>query len=221
VKVLPGNKAEISHDWLSGTGVATLDSNRKLLHYSGAGTTYHVEVDRLAEPPDVQSIGARFADFETKSGVVKQLSVRDTMRAAIAGASFAVDYGRPLVRGRQLLGGIVPYGYVWRTGANAATQLTTSAPVTIAGIAVPPGTYTLWTVPRADGTVELVVNKQKGQWGTSYDRAHDLGRAPMKTETLATPVEQFTISITPASGRTGTLAMEWGPFRWTAPVVVQ
>ena len=72
---------------------------------------------------------------------------------------------------------------MWRTGANAATQFTTSAPITLAGMAVPAGTYTLWTVPRVKGA-ELIVNKQSGQWGTEYNSAHDLGMAHLQTETL-------------------------------------
>ena len=188
-------------------------------HYSGAQTTYDVDVTRLSEPPDVKAIGAQFAALEAKNGGVKQLSVRDTTRATIGAATFTVDYGRPLARGRELLGNIIPYDQVWRTGANAATQFTTSAPITLAGFRLPAGTYTLWTVPHATG-VELIVNKQTGQWGTGYDRSLDLGRAPMTTETLATPVEKFTISIVTADAHHGTLRMEWGPFRWTAPVVV-
>jgi hypothetical protein len=179
-----------------------------------------VEVERLATPPDVQAIGVQFAALETKDGQVKQLSVRDTTRASVGGATLSVDYGRPLARGRQLLGNIVPYDQVWRTGANAATQLTTSAPITLAGLQLPQGTYTLWTVPRASGT-DLIVNKQTGQWGTSYVRSMDLGRAPMTTETRPALVEKFTISIDSTDARRGMLAMEWGPFRWTAPIVAQ
>jgi hypothetical protein len=218
VRVLPNGKMEIEHDWLAGTGEATVDSTGHLQHYSGAQTTYHIEAERLATPPDVKPIYERFAALEAKNGA-KSLSVRDTTRASIGSASFSVDYGRPLARGRQLVGGIIPRDQVWRTGANAATQFTTSAPITLAGLRLPAGTYTLWTVPRAD-QVELIVNKQHGQWGTSYDRAQDLGRAPVASETLSKPVEQFTISIVPTDKRHGTLAMEWGPFRWTAPIVV-
>jgi hypothetical protein len=218
VRVLPNDKMEIEHDWLAGTGEATVDSIGRLQHYSGAKTTYRIEAERVATPPDVKAIGAQFAATEAKNGA-KQLSVRDTTRASIGSASFSVDYGRPLARGRQLVGGIIPLDHVWRTGANAATQFTTSAPITLAGLKLPAGTYTLWTVPRAD-RVELIVNKQHGQWGTSYDRAQDLGRAPVGTETLSKPVEEFTISIVPTDKKRGTLAMEWGPFRWTAPIVV-
>jgi hypothetical protein len=220
VRRLPGNKAELWHDWLSGVGVATLDSSHRLLQYSGARTTYKVDVTRISEPANVQAIGAAFATLETKNGGAKQLSVRDTARGSVGAATLAVDYGRPLARGRTLLGDVVPYDYVWRTGANAATQFTTSAPITLAGIAVPAGTYTLWTVPRKTGAVDLIVNKQSGQWGTEYDGSRDLGMARMQAESVSAPVERFTISIVGIDNRRGTLVIEWGPFRWTAPIVV-
>lgn len=216
---LPGGKAEIVHDWLAGTGEATLDSSGHLLHYSGTRTTYKVDVTRVADPPNVETIGQQFAALETKNGGFTQLSVRDTARATIGAATFAVDYSRPLVRGRELLGKLLPYDYVWRTGANAATQFTTSAPITVAGMRVPAGTYTLWTVPRPK-RADLIVNKQTGQWGTGYDPSHDLGMTPMSMEAATPPVETFTISITATDDRHGTLAMAWGPFRWTAPIVV-
>jgi len=109
---------------------------------------------------------------------------------------------------------------VWRTGANEATQFTTSAPIKLAGMQVPAGTYTLWTVPHTSG-VDLIVNKQTGQWGTDYDASRNLGRAMITSETLPTPVEEFTISIVPNDTRHGMLVMEWGSFRWTAQIEVQ
>lgn len=221
VKLMPSGKVEIQHDWLAGTGEATVDSANRLLTYSGARTTYKVDVNRLTELPDVKAIGDRFAATETQNGGMKQLSVRDTARATIGSATFSIDYGRPLARGRTLVGGIIPYDQVWRTGANAATQFTTSAPVTLGGMKLAAGTYTLWTVPRANGTVELIINKQIGQWGTGYNRTFDLGRVQLKVETASTPVDKFTISVLPADARHGTLAMEWGPFKWTAPIVIQ
>jgi hypothetical protein len=219
VRFLPGGKAEIRHDWLSGTGDATVDSSGRLLAYSGGRTTYKVDVERLAEPPDVKEIGDRFAAAEAKAGAAKQLSVRDTLRAVIGNASFTVDYGRPMARGRDLLGNVLPYDRVWRTGANAATQFTTSAPITIAGIPLSPGTYTLWTIPRANGA-DLIVNRQTGQWGTGYNAAHNIGTAAMTTDITETPVEKFTISIRPNGADRGELLMEWGTFRWSAPIVL-
>ena len=194
VTPLEGGKAEITHDWLSGTGEATMDSSYHMLSYSGARTTYKVKVSRLAIPPDIKSIADRFEALETKTGIVKQLSVRDTMQAQIGNAMFTVDYGRPLMRGRKLLGDVLPYDRVWRTGANAATQFTTSAPIKLAGMQVPAGTYTLWTIPHTGG-VDLIVNRQTGQWGTEYNGSRNLGIAKMTTEALSAPVEEFTISI--------------------------
>ena len=75
-------------------------------------------------------------------------------------------------------------------------------------------------MPRAKG-VELIVNKQTGQWGTSYDRSRDLGRAPMTTDAPTAPVEQLTIAIAGKDAKTGAMTMAWGPFRWTAPIVVR
>jgi hypothetical protein len=220
VRPLDGGKVEITHDWLAGTGEATVDSSYHMLSYSGARTTYKVEVSRLASPPDVKSIAERFEAQETKAGIVRQLSVRDTMRAQIGNAMFTVDYGRPLVRGRKLLGDVLLYDRVWRTGANAATQFTTSAPIKLAGIQVPAGTYTLWTAPHTGG-VDLIVNRQTGQWGTEYDGSRNLGIAKITTQALAAPVEEFTISIVSGDTQHGTLVMEWGSFRWTAPIEVQ
>jgi hypothetical protein len=218
VHMMPSGKVEIQHDWLSGTGEATIDSAYRLLNYSGARTTYKVDVTRLSTQPNVKTIGAQFAAAETKSGGMKQLSVRDTARGKIGMAAISVDYGRPLARGRVLVGGVIPYDQVWRTGANAATQLTTATAIKLAGMLLQQGTYTLWTVPRANGTVDLVVNKQFGQWGTGYNRSFDLGRAPMFTETSATPVDEFTISIHAEDTSHGKLIMEWGTFRWTVTI---
>ena len=219
VRPLPGHRAELWHDWLAGVGEATFDSAYHMLTYSGARSTYKVDVTRVSTQPDVAGIGARFAGAETNSGGAKQLSVRDTARATIGPASFMVDYGRPLARGRVLLGNVIPFDHVWRTGANAATQFTTSAPITLGGLRLAKGTYTLWTVPRENGA-ELIVNKQIGQWGTEYHLSSDLGRAALDARTVATPVEKFTISISPTDARHGTLVLEWGTFHWTAPIVV-
>src|SRR6185436_14145783 len=204
-----GGKVEVTHDWLSGTGEAVMDSGYHMLSYSGARTTYKVHLTRLATQPDVKGIAVRFEENEKEGGSVKSLSVRDTTSAQIGNATFTIDYGRPLLRGRTLLGDVIPYDYVWRTGANAATQFTTSAPIKLAGMQVPAGKYTLFTAPHTNG-VDLIVNKQTGQWGTEYNRSRDLGAARIKSEVAPTPVEKFTISIVPGDNRHGTLVLEWG-----------
>ena len=212
-------KVELRHGWLAGTGDVTVDSAGRMLSYSGMRSTYKVSVARTTAPPDVDSVATRLAAAERGTGQ-QQLSVRDTARATIGSATFTVDYGRPLARGRTLLGDVIGYDRVWRTGANAATQFTTSAPITLARLSLPAGTYTLWTVPHRQG-IDLIVNRQTGQWGTEYSRAQDLGKGPMRSESLDSPVEKFTISVEPSDARHGTLTMAWGTFRWTAPIVVQ
>jgi hypothetical protein len=213
-------KVEVYHDWLSGTGEAMMDSGYNMISYSGDQTTYKVQVKRLATPPDIKSIADRLVAKETEGGIVKSLSVRDTTRAQIGNAMFTVDYGRPLLRGRTLLGDVIPYDRVWRTGANAATQFTTSSPIKLAGMQVPAGKYTLFTAPHTNG-VELIVNKQTGQWGTEYNGALDLGVARMTSQVATSTVEEFTISIIPSDNRHGTLVIEWGSFKWIAAIEVQ
>jgi hypothetical protein len=78
----------------------------------------------------------------------------------------------------------------------------------------------LWTIPHQKG-VDLIINGQVGQWGTQYDGSRDVGKTPMQSSTLSTPVDQFTISIKPTDARQGTLTMEWGSFRWTTPIEVR
>ena len=219
--VRPGTagKVELWHDWLAGVGDVTVDSSGRLLTYSGKRSTYQVAVVRTAELPNVDAIANRLATAERQTGQ-QQLSVRDTVRATVGNATLVVDYGRPQARGRKLLGNVIDYDRVWRTGANAATQFTTSAPISLAGLALPVGTYTLWTVPHVGG-VDLIVNRQTGQWGTEYRRAQDLGKARMQSDSTETPVERFTISIEGSDARHGKLVMAWGTFRWTAPIEVR
>jgi hypothetical protein len=220
VRLLPDHRAEIRHDWLSGTGEATFDSTGRMLTYSGARSTYLVDVARVDSVPDIRPLADKWEALEKAKGAVSQLSPRDTVRANIGAASITIDYARPLARGRVLLGNVIPYERVWRTGANAATQFTTSAPIKLAGIPLAAGTYTLWTVPHPNG-VDLIVNGQSGQWGTEYNPARDVARAPMESAALSTPVDQFTISVAPSDAKHGVLRLEWGSFRWTAPIDVR
>jgi hypothetical protein len=140
------------------------------------------------------------------------LSPRDTARATIGGAHVLVDYGRPSKRNRVIYGGLVPWGEVWRTGANAATTFVTDKSLRIGGTTVPAGTYTLYTVPSQSGPWLLVVNKQTKQWGTEYHQDQDLARIPMTTSSVAPAVETFTIAIQPR-GSGGTIDLVWDTTR--------
>jgi len=156
---------------------------------------------------DVRALAAAFAARDSAGQAMGVLSPRDTIRAVVTGANLMVDYGRPWKRGRDVFGGIVPWNRVWRTGANAATQLRTDRDLVIGGVTVPAGMYTLWSLP-SQGGWKLIINRQVGQWGTQYDEAQDLARIDMQAETPASPVEQFTIAVAPdPSG--GVLRLAW------------
>ena len=123
----------------------------------------------------------------------------------------AIDYGQPHARGRRIVGNVVPFDTVWRTGANRATHLTTDVDLTIGGVAVPKGTYTLFTLPSRQGW-KLIVSRQTEQWGTAYDAAQDLARIDLRARTLSEPVESFTMWLVPAAEppARGLLRMAWG-----------
>jgi hypothetical protein len=143
-----------------------------------------------------------------------RVSPHETINADIDGSAVTIVYGRPYSKDpktgapRKIWGELVPFGKVWRTGADEATLLTTKQPLDIGGTTIPAGTYSLFTLPEANGA-KLVVNKQTGQWGTKYDEKQDLARIDMKKETADKPVDQFTMAIdkNPAGG--GTLKLTW------------
>jgi Protein of unknown function (DUF2911) len=121
----------------------------------------------------------------------------------INGKKVSIDYSAPSMRGRKIMGGLVPFGQVWRTGANAATTLKTETDLLIGGQKVPAGTYTIYSLP-GEKDWQLIINKQTTQWGTEYHQEQDLVRIPLKKEATAAPVETFKITLSPTS-----LVMEW------------
>jgi hypothetical protein len=131
-----------------------------------------------------------------------------TAEVTLAGKQITIKYSRPSMRGRKIMGGLVPYGQVWRTGANEATTLSTPLPLKIGTADVPAGEYTLWTLP-SSAVWKLIINKQTGQWGTDYDESKDLARVDMQKTSLDHPVEQFLISWNKQSDRKAELVMEW------------
>jgi hypothetical protein len=138
----------------------------------------------------------------------------------IGGKNISVDYSAPSKRGRVIMGGLVPYEKVWRTGANAATTLHTDADITIGNLAVPAGTYTLYTIPgEKDWT--LIVNTQTGQWGTQYDQSKDLGRVKMSVKPLKDTVETFLVGVKPSGAENGTLTLTWENTEASVPITVR
>lgn len=150
----------------------------------------------------------------------KRPSPPGTAEVTLKGKKITIDYSRPSMKGRKIVGELVPYGKVWRTGANEATTLKTEANLNIGGTNVPAGTYTIWSLP-AEGTWKLIINKQTGQWGTEYDEKQDLARIDMQKSQTKAPVEQLTISFDKKSADTADLVIEWENTRLTVPVKAQ
>lgn len=140
-----------------------------------------------------------------------------TADCTIKGKKVTINYSRPSMKGRKVMGGLVPYGKVWRTGANEATALTTEIDLNIGGAKVPAGTYTLYTLP-SEGTWKLIINKQTGQWGTEYNQDQDLARVDMTKSAIVVPVEQFTISLDQAANDKADLVLEWEQTRLVVPI---
>jgi hypothetical protein len=128
------------------------------------------------------------------------------------GKSVTIDYGSPRAKGRKIYGELVPFGQVWRTGANEATALVTPVDLTIGGTTVPAGSYTIFTIPNKDKWT-LIISKKTGEWGTDYPgQANDLARVDMKVSALPSPVENFTLSFEKA-GSGANLNIDWDTTR--------
>jgi len=112
------------------------------------------------------------------------------------GFSVKVDYCRPYKKGRAIFGGLVPYGNVWRTGANEATVIELGQNVDVAGKALSAGTYSLWTIPEKENWT-IIFNRETGQWGTDYNAAEDVLRVPVTAHPHNPAADQFTIMFSP------------------------
>lgn len=197
----------------------TVDANGHILGADARATTEQTETHRT-EFVDVAGMAKAFASADHAGKGIGTASPNLIEKGTIGGQTIVVAYGSPRRRGRTILGAVVPYDRVWRTGANEATTVICDKDITIGGAAVPAGAYSLWTIPKADGTVQLVVNRQHGQWGTDYDQAQDLVRVPMQSSTAPAPQENFAINIASA-GNSGALRFSWDAFVWSVPVTAK
>jgi hypothetical protein len=135
-------------------------------------------------------------------------SPRDSTEIVLNGKRISVNYGSPSMRGRKIMGSVVPYGEVWRTGANAATVFASQANLIIGNVKIPQGSYTLYSLP-SSRQWKLIINKQTGQWGTVYNQKLDIARIPLKKKTLANKVERFLITLERTGDNTGVINLSW------------
>jgi hypothetical protein len=131
-----------------------------------------------------------------------------SVSAVIGGKKIGVDYYAPSMHGRKVMGGLVPFGEVWCTGANYATAVTSDAPLQIGSLKVPKGSFSIWTLP-TEKEWTLIVNKETGQFHLNYKPSLDFGRTKMNLKALAMPVETLRIELRSDGGNKGTLALLW------------
>jgi DUF2911 family protein len=151
-------------------------------------------------------------------------SGRGTTAVSLTGAdrsfSISIDFGQPHARGRMVAGALpADLDTVWRLGANDPTTLRSDVDLVIGTVTVPKGAYTLSAQTSASGAWKLIVNRKTGQEAVPYDAMSDLGRTPLTSRTLATPIESFTIWLIPAAdgSAAGEIRFAWGTKEFSAP----
>lgn len=186
----------------------------ELVSNNSLETTFKTEAAK-GPSVDILQLAAAYAARDAGGTGLGVLSPRDTARATVAGAGLLIDYSRPSMRGRRLFGEVIPFGQVWRAGADAATVFTTDRDLVAGNTRIPAGSYTLWIVPTQQGDT-LLINSQTGQWGTQHDPSKDAFRLPLLRSTLDAPLERYTVRIEPGNGG-GEIHFEWETRRLTLP----
>lgn len=153
------------------------------------------------------------------ASLAKRASPLDSVAFEFGGTRVKVCYGRPSARGRTMIGGVnVPFGKLWRTGANEPTMLHVSGPITVAGVKLEAGTYSLYTVPEK-GQWTVILNRSTAQWGdegsySEHIKKEEVGRGTAPAAEQPNHVEQFTIRGE-TKGSWGALVLEWEKTRVT------
>ena len=162
---------------------------------------------------DFSSVIKFAVSFEEKA---KRQSPPATASGSIQGTSIAVEYSQPTKNGREIFGKLIPYGEMWRTGANEATEITVSKDVIVAGKLLKAGRYELFTIPTAEKWT-IIINSKLGQWGDFYyDPKSDVLRVEVPSQMNDTVLERLTLQIetVPVEG----LSIAWDKTRVFVPI---
>lgn len=142
-------------------------------------------------------------------GFQKRLSPHESASVSLNDQTITITYGRPYLKGRTV-GGVTPYGEVWRLGADEATKITCPLKVKLGPLTLPAGSYALFAITNKDKWT-LIVNTVADQWGAfSYDKSKDLGRFDVPVRMLPAPLEEFTIAFKKQSSNSADLSFAWG-----------
>jgi len=136
-----------------------------------------------------------------------------TVKQRVGLTDVEIDYSRPNKNDREIFGGLVPYGKLWRTGANAVTKIKFSKPVTLGGKDIPAGEYALFTIPTTDEWTIIISKDAKVQSAADYKQENDVARFTAKPEPIPVTIETFTIGLGDVKGASATLNFVWDKTR--------
>ncbi|MBX2871338.1 MAG: DUF2911 domain-containing protein [Saprospiraceae bacterium] len=162
-----------------------------------------------------------FIAFKVLQAQTKKHSPEDTVTYTQGDIDLSVYYNRPSVKGREIFGGLVPYGKVWRTGANEATTFTTNKDLNIGGSQLPAGKYTLWTIP-GEQSWKVIFNEKQYSWGVNFDGeatrdpAEDVLQVDASVQKLSESVELFTIELSEQGAPA--LVIKWANTKVSLPI---
>jgi hypothetical protein len=191
-----------------------LDASGGLVRADWTGTTYRYRITRVSQV-DVERIAAEWSAKDRAGTSMGALSPRDTSRASLGATTISVEYSRPSRRGRTIWGDVVPWGRVWRLGADVATHVQFSGDVRIGDADVAAGRYTLWMLPVESGESQLIVSKAVNVFGTQYNPANDLVRIPLRRDNEPSASRQERLTIDVSDGR---LRVRWSDISWSVPI---
>jgi Protein of unknown function (DUF2911) len=158
-----------------------------------------------------------------KMPLARRQSPLDSLMFTVGKSEVKLCYGRPSLRGRKMIGGeAVPYGKLWRTGANEPTMIHTTGPITVAGVALAPGSYSLYTIP-GEKSFEVILNRSISQWGhesayTDEVKKQEVGHGKAEAMAIAAPVERLTFTAVPNPAKAKMLVLEWDTAHVEIPV---
>ena len=171
--------------------------------------------------PVAVALGPCLKDWSSPVSYLPRASPLASLDFQVGKGEVRLCYGRPSASGRTIFGKLVPYDELWRTGANEPTRLFTNRPLSIAGVSVVPGRYSIYTVPGPDSW-EVVVNRSTSHWGNDFSAgvlAQEIGRGRVPSGRTEAPVEQLTIRVGGAASDSVSLIVEWENTRIEVPVL--
>lgn len=188
-----------------------------------AALAWAIDIAPALPLPSTTTAAADTSCIVMNNRVEGRRSPLDSLTFTVQGSPVKVCYGRPSARGRTMIGGThVPYGTIWRTGANEPTMIHSSVPLSIAGVQVGPGSHSLYTVPN-ESEWRIIVNASTSQWGhersyTGEVAEQEIGRGTAPSQQTTEHVETFTMQATSAANGDATLILTWERTRVEIPI---